>query len=103
MLAGRPSSSFTRLTAFIASPNDAPGARLNDKVTTGNWPWWLMVMGTFCNSRCENAPNGTWFPFGNTAAAGDGPLKTALDAVAAEPVTILVAAFAPVLVGPRER
>ncbi len=28
-----------------AAPSDAPGARLNDSVTTGNWLWWLIVIG----------------------------------------------------------
>ena len=37
--AGIPISCLTRFTAFTASPSDAPGARLNERVTTGNWPW----------------------------------------------------------------
>src|SRR6266851_1270417 len=28
-----------------ASPSATPGARLNDTVTAGNWPWWLTVSG----------------------------------------------------------
>ena len=28
-----------------AAPSDAPGARLKDSVTTGNWLWWLMAIG----------------------------------------------------------
>ena len=28
-----------------AAPSEAPGARLNDSVTTGNWLWWLMAIG----------------------------------------------------------
>ena len=46
MLAGMPISSFTLFTAFTASPRDALGARLNESVTTGNWPWWFTVIGT---------------------------------------------------------
>ena len=26
-------------------PSDAPGAMLNESVTEGNWPWWLMASG----------------------------------------------------------
>ena len=31
--------------AATASPSAVPGARLNEIVTAGNWPWWLMVSG----------------------------------------------------------
>src|SRR5580658_1543457 len=45
MLAGIPSSCVTCLICWTAAPSDAPGARLNERVTTGNWLWWLIVMG----------------------------------------------------------
>src|ERR1700733_13909990 len=53
-------SSFTRFTAFTASPNEPPGARLKDRVTTGNCPWWLTVMGALVISRCVKVLSGTW-------------------------------------------
>ena len=28
-----------------AAPSEAPGARLKESVTTGNWLWWLIAMG----------------------------------------------------------
>src|SRR5262249_57113451 len=39
---------ISRSAARIAStawPREARGARLNEKVTAGNWPWWLMASG----------------------------------------------------------
>src|SRR5580692_10886838 len=45
MLAGMPRSWVTLLISSTAAPRDAPGARLNERVTTGNWLWWLMVIG----------------------------------------------------------
>ena len=47
---GMPISSRTAFTAFTASPSEAPGARLNDTVTTGNCPWWLIASGAVCSS-----------------------------------------------------
>ena len=41
------------------------GARLKERVTTGNCPWWFTVMGAFICSTCENVERGTWPPFGN--------------------------------------
>src|SRR5215472_9194835 len=73
MLAGRPTSSFALFTALTASPNDALGARLNESVITGNWPWWFTVMGTAWVSRWVNAFNGTWPPVGNIAEDAMAP------------------------------
>ena len=33
------------VTSSMAVPSDTPGARLNDSVTAGSWPWWLIVKG----------------------------------------------------------
>src|ERR1700733_14983605 len=49
----------TLSTAVIASPSAAFGARLNDTVMAGNWPWWLIESGSVVFSKCENAPSGT--------------------------------------------
>ena len=38
MLGGRPSSRSTSSIARVAWPRDTPGARLNERVTAGNWP-----------------------------------------------------------------
>src|ERR1700733_2088090 len=79
MLGGRPISSLALLTASTASPSAALGARLNDKVTTGNWPWWLMAMGALWVSVVLNAASGTWPPFGNAV----------VDAIGAAPLALL--------------
>ena len=31
-----------RFDRRVASPSVTPGARLNDRVIAGNWPWWLI-------------------------------------------------------------
>src|SRR5665213_4452627 len=45
MLAGMPSYWVTCWICSTAEPSDAPGAKLKESVTTGNWLWWLIVMG----------------------------------------------------------
>src|SRR5580704_13866446 len=67
MLAGMPISCCTLLTAFTASPSDALGAKLKDRVTTGNCPWWFTVIGTVVCSARVKALSGTWPPLLNTA------------------------------------
>ncbi len=57
----------------MASPSEAPGARLNESVITGNWPWWLTVIGTEVVWRCVNALSGTWPPLGNAVDDCTGP------------------------------
>src|SRR5450631_1055448 len=40
--------------AFTASPSEAPGARLNEIVATGNWPMWLMATAAgFVSKRAK--------------------------------------------------
>src|ERR1039457_6548062 len=60
-----PISFFTLFTALTASPSDASGARLNESVITGNWPWWFTVIGALDVSTCVKALSGTCPPFGN--------------------------------------
>src|SRR5215469_17152542 len=48
--------------ALTASPSDAPGARLNEMVAAGNWPWWLMVRGTLVRSIFAIEVSGTSEP-----------------------------------------
>ena len=55
------------------------GARLKENVTTGNWPWWLTVMGTELNSTRLKALSGTCPPVGKTLADGMAAPYTALD------------------------
>ena len=38
--------------ACVACPSETPGARLNDSVTEGNWPWWFTASGV---SMARNA------------------------------------------------
>src|SRR5215472_7005341 len=44
-LAGIPRSCATCLICWTALPSDAPGDKLKERVTTGNWLWWLIVIG----------------------------------------------------------
>src|ERR1700690_2881714 len=92
MLGGSPTCSLARFTAFTASPSAAPGARLNESVTTGNWPWWLMVIGDALVSTWAKAASGIWPPLGNAVSEAEvGLPKTALDAavVAADPPRVV--------------
>ena len=59
MLSGSPSSALALSIDLTASPSDVPGARLNETVTTGNCPWWLMASGALAVSMVVNAPSGT--------------------------------------------
>ena len=49
----------TLSTAAMALPSAAFGARLNDTVIAGNWPWWVITRGSVVFSKCEKAPSGT--------------------------------------------
>src|SRR5580658_457081 len=49
----------TLLTAVMASPRAALGARLNDTVMAGNWPWWLIESASVVFSKWEKALSGT--------------------------------------------
>src|ERR1700719_2894191 len=70
MLGGRPMSFFTLSTALTASPRDTLGAKLKDRVTTGNCPWWFTVIGTVVCSTREKALSGIWPPAVTSAPAG---------------------------------
>src|SRR3954451_1067557 len=50
MLAGRPISLCACSIAATAEPSDAFGPRLNESVTAGNWPAWLMTGGVWRSS-----------------------------------------------------
>src|SRR3954469_1051087 len=65
---------MARWTAASAAPSATPGARLNDTVTAGNWPWWVMVKGCVVSAIVAIASIGT--ALDRCAAAG---------AIAAEP------------------
>ena len=43
----------------MASPRAAFGARLNDTVMAGNWPWWVMASASVVFSKWEKALSGT--------------------------------------------
>src|ERR1700722_3678366 len=47
--------------SVIAVPNEALGARLNDTVTEGNCPWWLMERASVMGEAFVNAPRGIAF------------------------------------------
>ena len=48
--------------AVIAEPSASRGARLNEMVTAGTWPWRLMESGAVVCSKCVNALSGTALP-----------------------------------------
>ena len=51
--------------ARTAWPSEAPGARLKESVTAGNWPWWLMASGAVLGAKRVKALSGTWAPVGD--------------------------------------
>ncbi len=60
---GSPISACALLIAFTASPSEAPGLRLNEIVTAGNWPWWLMDRyAVLFVSTLTKVDNGTCWP-----------------------------------------
>src|ERR1700748_3068326 len=48
-----------RSTAWLS---ETPGARLNDNVTDGTWPRWLIVDAPTERSKCATADSGTSWP-----------------------------------------
>ncbi len=61
-LCGRPRSCIAALIATTASPSATPGARLNDSVTDGNWPWWFTARLVGVGSKWVKALSGTCVP-----------------------------------------
>ena len=51
-----------RGSPFTASPSDSPGARLNEIVTAGNCPWWLIASGAVVVATWTIALSGTGDP-----------------------------------------
>ena len=54
----------SRVTASIfeiAVPSEACGARLNETVTAGNWPWCVIDSGCVVIATCANVESGTVF------------------------------------------
>ena len=49
-------------TALTASPRATPGARLNESVTAGNWPWWFTASVVVEGAYRLNADSGTGAP-----------------------------------------
>src|SRR5271166_6372468 len=48
--------------ALVASPKEAPGARLNESVTTGNCPWWLTARVALLDCIFMKVESGTGAP-----------------------------------------
>jgi len=59
MLVGMLSRALAFCTAETAWLNEYPGATLNEIVTTGNWPWWLIVSGDALVVKLLMAESGT--------------------------------------------
>ncbi len=62
MLGGMPSSRVTRSIEVTAAPSETLGARLNETVTAGNWPWWLTASVVARCSIVARVESGTWPP-----------------------------------------
>src|ERR1019366_1950984 len=69
-LSGMFKSFCALLIASVASPREAPGARLKEIVTTGNCPWRLTDSGAFCASKWVKALRGTAPPPETVTGAG---------------------------------
>jgi len=93
------SSFFTFVTAVTASPSAAVGARLNDSVTP---KLALMVDRDRDGLKLDARKTGERIcpPLGNTDEDAATPLNTAARRARPAPVTMLVAAFAAVFIGP---
>ena len=60
---GAPSLSRASSHRWVAWPSETPGARLNDRVAAGNWPWWLIVrLLVALGSTLTNSDSGTVLP-----------------------------------------
>ena len=51
IVAGSRSSRSSFWIASTAWPSEKPGARLNEIVTAGCWPWWLTCSGPTVRSK----------------------------------------------------
>src|SRR4051812_18853092 len=58
MLPGIPSLATAASIVFVAPPSEAPGARLNEIVVTGNCPRWLTATGVDLVSMWAKLPSG---------------------------------------------
>jgi hypothetical protein len=58
-LGGRRRSRAVRWVAASAAPSAAPGARLNEIVTAGNWPWCVIASGCVAEEMRAIARSGT--------------------------------------------
>ena len=81
-------------TASVAAPSEAPAARLNETVTTGNCPWWFTDSGDVRFSKWVKALSGTAPPFTVEATGGvadpvDVVPESAVDAVAVAVIKLL--------------
>src|SRR6266481_6112325 len=56
---GSVSLAWLPLTAW---PIAVPGTRLNEIVTDGNWPWWLITSGAVFTTESTRVDNGTCCP-----------------------------------------
>src|SRR5260370_41252248 len=71
-LGGKRISAWAASMAWTASPREAPGARLKERVAAGNWLRWLTDRGAYRAATWAPAPRGAWGPL---AAGGAGPAR----------------------------
>ena len=64
IVAGRLESRSIAWIAVTASPSAKPGARLNEIVTAGCWPWWLTSSGPTDGTGMVTADSGIDCPAG---------------------------------------
>ena len=64
IVAGRLESRSMLWIAVTASPSAKPGARLNEIVTAGCWPWWLTSSGPTDGTGMVTADSGIDWPDG---------------------------------------
>src|SRR4029077_10639007 len=96
MLRGRLICCSACSIAVVASPRETPGARLNDRLTTGNWPRWLIASGALRISMRVKAERGTCVVLADAPAVTLAVVVLVTDALVLEvPFAVVPALDAP--------
>ena len=85
IVAGRLASRATSSIATVASPIANPGARLNEIVTAGCWPWWLTSNGPTDGTGVVTADSGIDCPAGTPLPVTPPPGPAAVPVVGLGP------------------
>src|SRR5258708_31529136 len=101
MLRGRLICCSACSIAVVASPRETPGAKLNDRFTTGNWPRRLIASGALRISMRVKAESGTCVVLADAAAAVLLVEVLPVDVLLADAVVLeVLVAVVPALVTP---